>query len=62
MFLSSLVQKAQAFIDPSLATLDPGSNQGLSQITLDRDQSRLPDSRNPLYEVTGGFALCPPHT
>ncbi|KAL2353058.1 rab-GTPase-TBC domain-containing protein [Cryomyces antarcticus] len=62
MFLSSLVQKAQAFIDPSLATLSPGSDRKPSKATLFRHQFRLPDSQNPLYEIAAEFTLSSNHT
>src|SRR4051812_31523714 len=57
--LSSLVQKAQQFIDPTL-TGSSGSDRNPSKATLFRNQFRLPDSQNPLQEITAELTL-PPH-
>jgi hypothetical protein len=56
--LSSLVQKAQSFIDPTL-TSSNGSGAP-SKATLFRQQFRLPDSQSPLQEITAELTLTPP--
>nr|POF07218.1 putative gtpase-activating protein [Quercus suber] len=59
MFLSSLVQRAQQYIDPALLPGSLGnSNQGKpSKASLFRHQFRLPDTQNPLYEITAELTL-----
>lgn len=56
--LSNLVQKAQSFIDPNLL---PGqvSDGRPSKAALFRHQFRLPDSQNPLQEITAELTLSP---
>jgi hypothetical protein len=56
---SSLVQKAQSFIDPanfSLPTIS-SSDRNPSKASLFRQQFRLPDSQNPLQEITADLVL-----
>jgi hypothetical protein len=56
--LSSLVQKAQSFIDPSIS---PSNGSGTpSKATLFRQQFRLPDSQSPLQEISAELTLTPP--
>ncbi|KAK2791649.1 hypothetical protein FQN51_002149 [Onygenales sp. PD_10] len=57
--LSSLVQKAQSFIDPSnfLLPTTSSSDRNPSKASLFRQQFRLPDSQNPLYEITAELVL-----
>jgi hypothetical protein len=59
--LSSLVQKAQSFIDPSATPLNPTSERNPSKATLFRDQFRLPDSQSPLQEITAELNLPLPY-
>ncbi|KAH7410105.1 rab-GTPase-TBC domain-containing protein [Phaeosphaeria sp. MPI-PUGE-AT-0046c] len=62
--ISSLVQKAQSYIEPTLnniaapATVD----RRPSKATLFRYQFRLPDSQNPLQEITAELTLSPHHS
>ncbi|KAF2223956.1 rab-GTPase-TBC domain-containing protein [Elsinoe ampelina] len=49
--LSNLVQKAQSFIEPTLNPDKP------SKSALFRHQFRLPDSQNPLHEITAELTL-----
>ena len=58
--LSTLVQKAQSFIDPHLP-LPNSSDRRPSKAALFRHQFRLPDSQNPLHEITAELTL-PPKT
>ncbi|GME22807.1 hypothetical protein GTA08_BOTSDO12372 [Neofusicoccum parvum] len=60
--LSSLVQKAQQFIEPSLALASPGSDRRPSKATLFRHQFRLPESQNPLQEIAAELTLPGHHT
>src|SRR5947199_7391098 len=53
--LTTLVQKAQSFIDPSLTPTSPTS--GLSKASLFRLQFRLPDTQSPLHEITAELTL-----
>lgn len=57
---TSLVQKAQSFIDPTLASLAPSSDRNPSKSSLFRQQFRLPDSQNPLQEISAELILPPP--
>lgn len=57
---TNLVQKAQSFIDPHLP-LPNSSERKPSKATLFRHQFRLPDSQNPLHEITAELTL-PPKT
>ncbi|CAK1364500.1 putative GTPase-activating protein [Cercospora beticola] len=64
MFLHSLVQKAQQLtgIDPAtlpgpLANLSPNSTGKPSKAQLFRLQFRLPETQNPLYEITAELTL-----
>ncbi|KAF2104211.1 TBC-domain-containing protein, partial [Rhizodiscina lignyota] len=56
--LSSLVQKAQSFIDPNLLPGQSSDNRP-SKAALFRHQFRLPDSQNPLQEITAELTLSP---
>jgi hypothetical protein len=60
--LSSLAQKAQVFVDqnlqPALNNLTPTDNH-TSKATLFQHQFRLPDSQNPLCEITAELTLPP---
>jgi hypothetical protein len=62
--LSNLVQKAQQYIEPTLNTIAaPASNDRRpSKATLFRYQFRLPDSQNPLQEITAELTLQPHHS
>ncbi|KAK3112146.1 GTPase activating protein (GAP), partial [Teratosphaeriaceae sp. CCFEE 6253] len=61
MFLSALVQKAQQLIDPSALpalTSSPRDTAGRpSKAQLFRHQFRLPDTQNPLHEITAELTL-----
>ncbi len=57
--LSSLVQKAQHFIDPSSAS--SSTERRPSKATLFRHQFRLPDSQSPLHEITAELILSAYH-
>ena len=59
MFLSNLVSRAQQLIDPAVL---PGPLSGStggrpSKAQLFRHQFRLPDTQNPLYEITAELTL-----
>ncbi|KAH0327557.1 GTPase-activating protein GYP5, partial [Aureobasidium melanogenum] len=60
--LSNFAQKAQVFVDqnlqPALNNLAPSDNRS-SKAALFRHQFRLPDSQNPLYEITAELTLPP---
>ncbi|KAH0544639.1 hypothetical protein FGG08_001289 [Glutinoglossum americanum] len=61
--LSSLVQKAQSLIDPSLSPGSPSpSDRKPSKSSLFRHQFRLPDSQSPLQEITAELTVSPQHT
>ncbi|KAL0258086.1 GTPase activating protein (GAP) [Diplodia seriata] len=60
--LSNLVQKAQSFIEPSLALASPGSDRRPSKAVLFRLQFRLPESQNPLQEIAAELTLPGHHT
>jgi TBC1 domain family member 8/9 len=49
---STLVQKAQSLIDPSVAVLSPLTERNPSKPVLFRHQFRLPDSQSPLQEIS----------
>ncbi|EME45694.1 hypothetical protein DOTSEDRAFT_71404 [Dothistroma septosporum NZE10] len=59
MFLQNLVSKAQSLIDPSVLSgpLGHSSSGRPSKAQLFRHQFRLPDSQNPLYEITAELTL-----
>jgi hypothetical protein len=62
---TSLVQKAQSFIDPAnftIPTLTSSSDRNPSKSSLFRQQFRLPDSQNPLQEITAELVLPVSHT
>ncbi|KAG9237903.1 rab-GTPase-TBC domain-containing protein [Amylocarpus encephaloides] len=58
--LSSLVQKAQSFIDPTQALNISASDRNPAKSTLFRHQFRLPDSQTPLQEITAELTISPP--
>jgi hypothetical protein len=58
--LSSLVQKAQSFIDPTQALNLSASDRNPAKSTLFRHQFRLPESQNPLQEITAELTISPP--
>jgi TBC1 domain family member 8/9 len=60
--LSSLVQKAQSFIDPTQVLNLAPSDRSLAKSALFRHQFRLPDSQNPLQEITAELTISPPTT
>jgi len=57
--LNTLVQKAHSFID---ATTSPSSKGTPSKAALYRLQFRLPDSQNPLHEITAELTLSAPQS
>ncbi|TVY45568.1 putative GTPase-activating protein [Lachnellula subtilissima] len=57
---SSLVQKAQSFIDPTQALNISPSDRNPAKSTLFRHQFRLPDSQTPLQEITAEITISPP--
>lgn len=59
--LNSLVQRAQSLIDPSLSPLSKTSDRNPSKATLFRLQFRLPDSQNPICDITAELSLTAPH-
>ena len=59
--LSTIVQKAQSFIDPALSPITNSTDRTPSKSTLFRHQFRLPDSQNPLHEITAELKLPTPH-
>ncbi|KAE8348786.1 rab-GTPase-TBC domain-containing protein [Aspergillus coremiiformis] len=61
---SSFVQKAQSLIDPANFTLPTltASDHNPSKASLFRQQFRLPDSQNPLQEITAELILPIAHT
>ncbi|XPS68930.1 GTPase activating protein (GAP) [Ascochyta lentis] len=62
--LGNLVQKAQQLIEPTLSTIaaPASSDRRPSKATLFRYQFRLPDSQNPLQEITAELTLQPHHS
>ncbi|SLM34822.1 gtpase activating protein [Lasallia pustulata] len=58
--LNTLVQKAQSLIDPAFSPLSSSSSREPSKATLFRHQFRLPDSQNPLHEITAKLSLSIP--
>lgn len=58
--LSSLVQKAQSFIDPTQALNLSPSDRNPAKSTLFRHQFRLPDTQTPLQEITAELTISPP--
>lgn len=58
--LSSLVQKAQSFIDPTQALNISPSDRNPAKSTLFRNQFRLPDTQTPLQEITAELTISPP--
>ena len=59
--LSSFVQRAQSLIDTSGVVLSPTAERGPSKASLFRDQFRLPDSQNPLQEISAELVLPLPY-
>jgi hypothetical protein len=62
--LGNLVQKAQQLIEPTLSTIaaPASTDRRPSKATLFRYQFRLPDSQNPLQEITAELTLQPHHS
>jgi hypothetical protein len=62
--ISSLVQKAQSYIEPTLNNIaaPAATDRRPSKATLFRHQFRLPDTQNPLQEITAELTLSPHHT
>ena len=61
--ISSLVQKAQQFIEPTLAIANPtSSDRRPPKSVLFRHQFRLPDTQSPLQEITAELTLSPHHS
>jgi hypothetical protein len=62
--ISSLVQKAQQYIEPTLNNIAAPvyTDRRPSKATLFRHQFRLPDSQNPLQEITAELTLQPHHS
>jgi TBC1 domain family member 8/9 len=62
--LGNLVQRAQQLIEPTLTTIaaPAASDRRPSKATLFRYQFRLPDSQNPLQEITAELTLQPHHS
>jgi len=62
--ISSLVQKAQSYIEPTLSTIAAPAtpDRRPSKSTLFRYQFRLPDTQNPLQEITAELTLSPHHS
>ncbi|EOA84683.1 uncharacterized protein SETTUDRAFT_20213 [Exserohilum turcica Et28A] len=62
--ISNLVQKAQQYIEPTLSTIasPTSTDRRPSKATLFRYQFRLPDSQNPLQEITAELTLQPHHS
>lgn len=61
---SNFVQKAQSFIDPANFNIPAlsSSDHNPSKASLFRQQFRLPDSQNPLQEITADLVLPLPHS
>ncbi|RKF65154.1 putative GTPase-activating protein [Golovinomyces cichoracearum] len=57
--ISSLVQKAQSFIDPTQALNFSTSDRNPAKATLFRHQFRLPDSQTPLQEIAAELTISP---
>lgn len=57
--LSAFVKSAQSFIDPSLGLNISAADRNPAKSTLFRQQFRLPDSQNPLYEITAELTVSP---
>ncbi|KAI5289109.1 hypothetical protein KEM54_004397 [Ascosphaera aggregata] len=61
--LSSIVQKAQTLIDTSSSLLSSSGSSGRpSKAELFRQQFRLPDSQNPLAEISSELVLQSPYS
>lgn len=60
--LSSLKNSVQSLIDPSLNPLSQASDRYPSKSALFRDQFRLPESQNPLYEISAELFLPLPYS
>ena len=56
--ITSLVQKAQSFIDPALSS---SGDRNPSKSNLFRHQFRLPDSENPLAEISAELSIPLPY-
>lgn len=57
--LSSLVQKAQQFIDPTQGLNLSNSDRNPSKASLFQGQFRLPKSQTPLYEIAAELTIPP---
>ena len=55
--IASLVQKAQEYIEPTLSSSIGASDRRAAKATLFRHQFRLPNSQNPLHEITAELIL-----
>ncbi|KAF2029108.1 GTPase-activating protein-like protein GYP2 [Setomelanomma holmii] len=62
--LSNLVQKAQSYIEPTLSNIaaPATTDRRPSKSTLFRHQFRLPDTQDPLQEITAELTLSPHHS
>jgi hypothetical protein len=61
--ISNLVQKAQQLIEPTLNLASPtASDRRFSKAELFRHQFRLPESQNPLQEITAELTLSAHHS
>ncbi|KAF6795930.1 TBC domain-containing protein [Colletotrichum sojae] len=59
--LSSLVQKAQQFIDPTQGLNLTNSDKNPSKSSLFQNQFRLPSTQTPLYEINAELTIPPPN-
>jgi TBC1 domain family member 8/9 len=59
---STLVQKAQSLIDPSIAVLSPLTEGNPSKPVLFRHQFRLPDSQSPFQEISAELFIPTAHS
>ena len=61
MFLNNLVQRAQTLlIDPTLTSRSKSADVPPSKAAFFRDQFRLPDTQNPLHEITAEISVSAP--
>lgn len=58
--INSLVQRAQSLIEPAFS-IPKTSDRNQSKATLFRLQFRLPDSQNPICDITAELSLSAPH-
>lgn len=59
--LSSLVQRAQQFIDPTQGLNLSNSDKNPSKASLFQGQFRLPSTQTPLYEINSELTIPPPN-